>query len=198
MSLGDMLVSKFNTNQQVKRAGIANINSEIANRSALLPSQIKQNEASAYHSIAGADVSKFLAPSQARQNDSSAFHNEASALIASFLAPSQREQNLASADNSRASAETSRFLAPTIATKNLADAAESSAKLRQLLNPAKMSGMTAKEQVDVIHKGSLDAALEMMKQSTTSDPAERQKEFEKNYYGNVKRAATLLKSFQGA
>jgi hypothetical protein len=71
MSLGDMASHKFGVNQQVKQAGITNINSEMARRAAqtqletnIQPSQINQNNASARHANVAADLGIFKAPAE--------------------------------------------------------------------------------------------------------------------------------------
>lgn len=71
MSLGDMAAYKFGVNQQVKQAGIANLNSEITNRQAttqlatnLQPSQINLNNASARHANVSADLGIAKAPAE--------------------------------------------------------------------------------------------------------------------------------------
>ena len=71
MSLGDMASYKFGVNQQVKQAGIANINSEMTRRAAqtqletnIQPSQINQNNASARHANVSADLGIFKAPAE--------------------------------------------------------------------------------------------------------------------------------------
>ena len=70
-TLGDMMMEKFNTNQQVKQAGIANINSEMNRRTDLTqlekdlqPSQINQNNASARHANIAAELGLIKAPAE--------------------------------------------------------------------------------------------------------------------------------------